>query len=480
MGQRFEFFTPDIPRQPTRGHDRLQTERPFKERRVNQEQELHDKAERCMDCGIPFCHSGCPTQNQIPDWNELVYQGDWDKALDALHATTNFPEFTGRVCPAPCEAACVLELQAQPVAIHNIETAIIDRGWRENRIHPQPAPHATGHNIAVIGSGPAGLSCAQQLARAGHHVVVFEKNQKPGGLLRYGIPDFRLSKRHIDRRIQQMIAESVIFKTATHVIDAEALTQHFDAVVLSCGSEQPRHLEAINTDLKGVHYAMTYLSHHNRVHSGEWPCKPIITARDKHVVVIGGGQTGVDCVCTANREKAASVTQIDHNPNPADHPQDRLVVWPQQRSRFYIDPAHALEAECHHLWEAQTQRLHGVDGHVHKLEYARVEIERHTDGSRTITEAPGQRSTIRADLVLLAMGFEHPVHEGLIEDLSLDLDDHGNVAAAFQSFATSQPNVFACGDMRRGQSLVVWAIREGRECARAVDQHLVRETHHPH
>lgn len=437
-----------------------------------------------MDCGIPFCHDACPTHNLAPDWIAQVHKGNWADAIELLHATTNFPEFTGRVCPAPCEAACVKDLQNDAVDIHTIETAIIDRAWRAGRIRPQPARTHTRRHIAIVGSGPAGLACAQQLARAGHKIEVFEKNRKPGGLLRYGIPDFRLEKHLIDRRIAQMKTEGVMFRTNTHIgrdVSGPDLIGRFDATVLCCGSEHPRRLNVDGANLNGVHMAMDYLTQRNRQESGEWAQerqgeRGAISAHGKHVAVVGGGQTGVDCVCTANREGAASVTQIDHNPSP-DATVDRLLTWPQKRSRFFIAPCHEEDAACTRLWSTQTKALRGPNNNVGTLHYALVDIERHADGGRTLMERPKTEASLQTDLVLLALGFSHPVHTGLIEDLRLDLDAHGNVAASGRDFATSTPGVFACGDVRRGQSLVVWAIQEGRACAKAVDRYVMNSAH---
>ncbi len=436
---------------------------------------------RCMDCGIPFCNNGCPVNNIIPDWNDLVYRGAYQEALDTLHSTNNFPEFTGRICPAPCETACTLGINEEPVGIKSIEHFIIDKGWENGWVVPQPAEKKTGKKVAVVGSGPAGLAAAQQLARVGHDVTVFEKNDRVGGLLRYGIPDFKLEKAQIDRRIKQMEAEGVQFKTGVLVgkdfpsnvtnwskktITAEELDKEFDAVILSGGAEQPRDLPVPGRDLKGVHFAMDFLPLQNKVVAGD-KVKDQIMATGKHVIVIGGGDTGSDCVGTSNRHGAASVTQFELLPQPPEE-ENKPLVWPYWPIKLRTSSSH--EEGCERDWSIATKRLEGKGGKVEKLIAARVEWK---DGK--MQEVPDSEFELKADLVLLAMGFVSPVAQ-VLKAFGVDADARGNAKAATEgesSYKTSVPKVFAAGDMRRGQSLVVWAIREGRQCARAVDEFLM-------
>ncbi len=432
------------------------------------EEELHRQSTRCMDCGIPYCHSGCPIHNVIPDFNELVSESEWRRALDVLHATNNFPEFTGRVCPAPCEEACTLNLTGAPVTIKTIEHAIIERGWANRWIEPQIPLRRSGKRVAVVGSGPAGLACAQQLSRAGHEVVVFEKNSKIGGLLRYGIPDFKLSKTVIDRRMSQMQTEGVEFRVNSHVgvtVSIERLVYGHDAVVLAGGAEQPRDLPVPGRDLAGVHFAMPFLTQQNRRIGDESAEDHPISAGGKHVIVIGGGDTGADCVGTSIRQGAASVTQLELLPEPPVEP-DRLVTWPNWPNRLRTSSSH--EEGCARLWSVSTTSFSGKDGRVESLRGAQVEWQ-----TGRMKEVPGSEFELPADLVLLAMGFVRPVQDGLLRRMGVDFDERGNVKADTNDYQTNIDSVFAAGDMRRGQSLVVWAIREGRQCARAVDEFLM-------
>ncbi|MDH3450044.1 MAG: glutamate synthase subunit beta [Gammaproteobacteria bacterium] len=432
-----------------------------------------EQAARCMDCGIPFCHHGCPVNNIIPEWNDLVYHGDWREALNVLHSTNNFPEFTGRLCPAPCEASCTLNLDDAPVTIKTIECAIVDRGWQEGWIEPQIPARKTGKRVAVIGSGPAGLASAQQLARAGHQVVLFEKQRRMGGLLRYGIPDFKMETVAIDRRIAQMQAEGVRFRPNSHVgvnISAKQLRQHYDAVVLACGSEHPRDLEVPGRDADGVHFAMDFLTQQNRRVSGEAFTEDDIVATGKHVVVIGGGDTGADCVGTSNRQGAASVTQLEIMPRPPEH-ENKLLTWPNWPLKLRTSTSH--DEGCERDWSVSTRSIASENGVVTGLDLVRLQWQQDENGRWQMSEVEGSEFTIKVDLILLAMGFVHPVHEGLLAELGIALDSRGNIEATESSYRTSVKRVFACGDSRRGQSLVVWAIREGRQAARAVDEYLM-------
>jgi len=440
---------------------------------------VSEQGARCVDCGIPYCHSGCPVNNIIPDWNDLVCNGSWRKAVEVLHSTNNFPEFTGRVCPAPCEEACTLNLHDAPVTIKTIEYSIIEKAWQNRWIEPSIPHRHTDKAVAIVGSGPAGLAAAQQLARAGHTVDVYEKSARVGGLLRYGIPDFKLDKSTIDRRMAQMQAEGVEFRVNSHVgvnVPLERLIDKYDAIVLAAGCEQPRDLEIPGRDLAGIHFAMPFLTQQNRRVGGE----PLdnenpITAQDKHVVVIGGGDTGADCVGTATRQGAASITQLELLPRPPENP-DKMLTWPDWPTRLRTSTSH--EEGCDRRWSMSTSIFEGSSGQVEKLRCVSVDWQQ-TDGRWAMTEVPGSEIELKADLVLLATGFVSPVHEGLIEELRVELDHNGNVAADTNTYDTSVPGIFTAGDMRRGQSLVVWAIREGRQCARAVDQFLMGHSELP-
>ncbi len=436
------------------------------------EADVSRQGARCMDCGIPFCQTGCPVNNIIPDWNDLVYRGYWKEALESLHSTNNFPEFTGRICPAPCEAACVLNINDDAVTIKNIEHTIIDKGWEAGWVQPQIAPHKTGKRVAVIGSGPAGMAAAQQLARAGHAVVLFEKNDRVGGLLRYGIPDFKMEKHLIDRRMAQMAAEGVEFRTNQHVgvtVEAQALLAEFDAVVLTGGSEQPRDLIVPGRELSGVHFAMSFLPQQNKRNAGDDVADQIL-ATGKHVVVIGGGDTGSDCVGTSIRQGAASVTQFELMPRPPEK-ENKPLVWPNYPMK--LRTSSSQEEGCNRDWSVATKAFKGSNGRLEKLQAVRLEWKQDANGQMVMSEIAGSEFEIKADLVLLAMGYLHPVHAGLLQQLGVTLDARGNVAANTEQYQTSVPKVFAAGDMRRGQSLVVWAIREGRQVARAVDEFLM-------
>lgn len=442
---------------------------------------------RCMDCGIPFCNNGCPVNNIIPDFNDLVYRQDWKTAIEVLHSTNNFPEFTGRICPAPCEAACTLGINELPVGIKSIEHAIIDKAWEEGWVAPQVPKHKTGKTVAVVGSGPAGMAAAQQLARAGHDVTLFEKNDRIGGLLRYGIPDFKLEKAQIDRRMQQMEAEGVTFRTgvmvgdktvpagivndARETIAADDILKQFDAVVLTGGSEVPRDLPVPGRDLDGVHYALEFLIPQNKEVAGDAP-NPI-RADGKHVIVIGGGDTGSDCVGTSNRHGAASVTQFELLPRPPEE-ENKPLVWPYWPIKLRTSSSH--DEGCERDWSVATKELIGENGRVTGLKAVRLEWK---DGK--MSEVAGSEFTLKADLVLLAMGFTNPVG-GVLDAFGVTKDARNNARASTEgdnAYATNVPKVFAAGDVRRGQSLVVWAIREGRQAARSVDAFLMGHTELP-
>tara|TARA_B100001939_G_C16945333_1_gene620062 strand:- start:511 stop:1932 length:1422 start_codon:yes stop_codon:yes gene_type:complete len=428
---------------------------------------------RCMDCGIPYCHTGCPVNNMIPDWNDMVWTEDWEEALETLHSTNNFPEFTGRICPAPCEAACTLNIEDVPVTIKTIECAIIDKGWENGWVKPELPQEKTGKKVAIVGSGPAGLAAAQQLARAGHDVAVYEKNRRVGGLLRYGIPDFKMEKHLIDRRVRQMEEEGVTFWTSIHVgkdIPAQKLVDHYDAVLLCGGSEQPRDLPVPGRDLEGIHFAMDFLTQQNRRVADE----PLGNERDilaagKKVVVIGGGDTGSDCIGTSFRQGAVSVTQLEIMPKPPLK-EDKGLTWPNWPMKLRTSTSQEEGAERD--WSVATAEfVDNGNGHVTALKCHRVD--------ENFQKIEGSDFEIEADLVLLAMGFTNPVKEGMLTQLGVALDGRGNVAADTRKYQTSLPKVFAAGDMRRGQSLVVWAIREGRQAASAVDKYLMGRTKLP-
>ncbi|HCD17569.1 MAG: glutamate synthase subunit beta [Rhizobiales bacterium TMED83] len=436
------------------------------------EDKLREQAARCMDCGVPYCHNGCPVNNQIPDWNDLVYEDDWQTALANLHSTNNFPEFTGRICPAPCEAACTLNIDDSPVTIKSIECAIIDKGWENGWIEAQPPTGKTGKSVAIVGAGPAGMAAAQQLARQGHDVHVYEKHAKAGGLLRYGIPDFKMEKHLIDRRVEQLETEGVTFHYNTNVgvdMQAKELAEKHDALIICGGSEVPRDLPVDGRNLDGVHFAMDFLPQQNR-RVGQEPIgdsAPIL-AEDKHVIVIGGGDTGSDCIGTSFRQGALSVTQLEIMPMPPEK-ENKGLTWPDWPLKMRTSTSQ--EEGAIRDFSVMTTGIKGEDGRVTAITCTKVD--------ETMQPIAGSEFELKADLILLAMGFIHPVHEGMLDELSLERDGRGNVAADTATYQTSDENVFACGDMRRGQSLVVWAIREGRQCAREVDLALMGETRLP-
>jgi len=439
-------------------------------------EDMSTQGARCMDCGIPFCHNGCPVHNIIPDWNDLVYKHQWKDALDALHATNNFPEFTGRICPAPCEEACTVNLIGDAVTIKNIELAIVEKGFEEGWVVPQIAASKTGKKVAVVGSGPAGLACAQQLARVGHDVVVFEKENRIGGLMRYGIPNFKFDKSVIDRRLAQMEAEGVEFRVNQHIgVDtpATSLLDEFNAIALTGGAEAPRDLPIEGRDLNGIHFALELLTKQTkRVLGDVIPDSEFVSAKGKHVVVIGGGDTGSDCIGTSNRHGAASITQIEIMPAPAETV-DKLVTWPNWPMKMRTSTSQ--EEGCERDFAVTTKRFVGEHGNVTAIECARVDWV-NTDGRWNMTEIEGSEFTLKADAVFLAMGFLHPVHEGMIEELALEKDARGNIAANTSDYQTSLAKVFSAGDMRSGQSLVVRAINEGRQCARGIDTFLMGQS----
>ncbi|MGB5707980.1 MAG: glutamate synthase subunit beta [Arenicellales bacterium] len=440
------------------------------------DRELKDQGARCMDCGIPYCHSGCPVNNLIPDWNDLVYNDEWELASERLHATNNFPEFTGRICPAPCEASCTLNIDDNPVTIKTIEYSIVERAWREGWIQPQIPRHRSGKRVAVVGSGPAGLASSQQLARAGHSVSLYEKEDRSGGLLRYGIPDFKLEKKVIDRRMAQMKAEGVRFHSNTHIgvdLPVSYLVQNFDAVVLAGGCEVPRDLSVPGRKLDGVHFAMDFLrTNSKRVQGGDVSDSEFISAEGKHVVVIGGGDTGSDCIGTSNRHGAASITQIEILSQPPEK-EEKALTWPNWPHKLRTSSSH--EEGCSRLWDVVTKEFIGDEsGNVKAVQCKKV-AWKSVDGSWKMEEIPGSDFELKAELVTLAMGFTHPVFQGMLEDFDISLDARGNVDASIEgekAYHTNIDGVFSAGDMRRGQSLVVWAIQEGRKCAEAVDKYL--------
>jgi len=434
--------------------------------------ETQNQASRCMDCGIPFCHNGCPVNNQIPDWNDLVYNGDWKSAIDNLHSTNNFPEFTGRICPAPCEASCTLNITDEPVTIKTIECAIVDKAWEMGWINPQIPQTKTGKKVAIIGAGPAGLAAAQQLARQGHDVNLYEKNSKAGGLLRYGIPDFKMEKHHIDRRIKQMELEGVTFHFNQNIgtdSDIDEIIQNYDAVILTGGSEKPRDLPIQGRDLDGIHFAMDFLPMQNRANSLEInDNEKTISANGKHVVVIGGGDTGSDCIGTSFRQGALSVTQLEIMPEPPEK-ENKALTWPNWPLKMRTSSSQAEGALRD--FSVMTESFIGVDGRLTALNCIRVD--------NSMKKIDNSDFEIKADLVLLAMGFVHPVHEGLVKNSGVELNDRGNVNANDFDYQTNKEKVFVAGDMRRGQSLVVWAIREGRQAAHSVDKFLMGSTKLP-
>ena len=444
---------------------------------------LNEQASRCMNCGIPYCHSSCPVNNLIPEWNELVYDEDWKNALKTLHSTNNFPEFTGRICPAPCEASCTLNIEDNPVAIKSIERSIIDKGYEMGWVVPEINKNKTDKKIAVVGSGPAGLASAQQLARAGHIVTVFEKNDRAGGLLRYGIPNFKMEKHYIDKRIVQMQKEGVEFKYNSHIgknVDAKEILKEFDAIVLACGSEEPRDLKIPGRQLDGIHFAMDFLTLQNKMCEGDKiHDKEKISAKDKHVVVIGGGDTGSDCIGTSNRQGAKSVTQLEILEKPPEK-ENKLLTWPNWPLKLRTSSSH--EEGVSRNWSVSTKLFEGHKNKVSSLRLKKVKWEKNKNGQLELTDLKGSHSEIdiKADLVLLAMGFLHPKKDKLIEKLGLDLDERGNVKANDFDYKTNQKKIFVSGDMRRGQSLVVWAIREGRQVAHSVDKFLMGKTNLPY
>jgi glutamate synthase (NADPH) small chain len=467
----------DILRQPPPRRDTQERIRDYNEFVLHwTEEDARGQGARCMDCGIPFCHKGCPLGNVIPDFNDFVYKGQWDKALAALHATNNFPEFTGRICPAPCEAACTLSINQDPVTIEYIEKAIADRGWEEGWIKPQPPATRTGKKVAVIGSGPSGMASAQQLNRAGHSVTLFERANYIGGLLRLGIPDFKLEKHLIERRVQQMREEGVEFRTGVYVgqnYAVEDLRRDFDVILLCIGSTIPRNLDVPGRELDGVHFAMDYLTQQNKIGSGEtFSDEERISAEGKRVVILGGGDTGADCLATAHRQGAEIVRQFDIIPEP---PVSRAAGNPWPQWPVILRRSYALEEGGSLDWSVGTKSFSGSNGQVEKLHMSRLDWKPDENGRNQMTEVPGSEFDVDADLVLLAMGFLHPERQGLVEALGVELDPRGNVKTDANKMS-SVPGIFAAGDASRGQSLVVWALSEGREAARGIDLYLMGET----
>lgn len=445
-------------------------------------EELNNQAARCMDCGIPFCHQGCPVDNMIPDWNDLVYQDDWEEALETLHSTNNFPEITGKICPAPCQESCTLNIEDVPVTIKTIENAIVDKGFENGWIQPEIA-EKTGKKVAIVGSGPAGMAASQQLARAGHDVVLFEKEDRIGGLVRFGIPDFKLDKKMIDRRMEQMAAEGVEFKTNTHIgvdIPAKSLVDEYDAVLLTGGAEHPRDLPIPGRELNGVHFAMDFLKANTKWVQGVHSEDNVISAKDKHVVVIGGGDTGSDCIGTSVRHGAKSITQLEILPAPPAK-EDKSLVWPDWPDKMRTSTSQ--EEGCERMFSVVTKNFIGNDeGQLVAINCANVEWTKDAGGNWKMNEVEGSEFNLPADMVTLAMGFVHPVQDGMLKELAVDLDGRGNVAGSTEgdkAYYTSMDKVFSAGDMRRGQSLVVWAIREGRQCAHSVDAYLMGSTNLP-
>ena len=475
-------------------HDRSYA--PVEERIVNfkefvislDEQELSTQAARCMDCGIPFCHDGlngggCPVNNLIPDWNDLVYHGEWRDALETLHSTNNFPEVTGKICPAPCQESCTLNINDNSVTIKTIENAIVDKGFENGWVKPEIALHKTGKKVAVVGSGPAGMAAAQQLARAGHDVALFEKEARIGGLMRFGIPDFKLEKKILDRRMVQMSLEGVDFRTHTHIgvdIPAKKLIEDFDAIALMGGSEMPRDLPIPGRELNGVYYAMDFLKANTKWVQGVHGEDKVISAKDKHVVVIGGGDTGSDCIGTSTRHDAASVTQLEIMPQPPEK-ENKALVWPEWPNKMRTSTSQ--EEGCERMFSVATKEfVDDGNGNLAAVKCIKVEWAQDENGQWQMSEVVGSEFELKADIATLAMGFVHPVHEGMLEELGVALDPRGNVKGETEgedAYTTSLDKVFAAGDMRRGQSLVVWAIREGRQCAHAIDLFLMGSTSLP-
>ncbi len=444
------------------------------------DKKLKEQASRCMDCGIPFCHNGCPVNNVIPEWNNLVYERDWKEALEALHSTNNFPEFTGRICPAPCESACTLNIEDNPVTIKNIEKNIIDKGYENGWVIPKVNKNKTDKKIAIVGSGPAGMACAQQLARAGHSVYLYEKNDRIGGLLRYGIPNFKMEKFYIDRRVEQMEQEGVHFNCNANVgqdISFKELYKKFDAIVLSGGSEEPRDLKIKGRELSGIHFAMDFLRQQNKRCEGDNDLGgDDILATDKNVVVIGGGDTGSDCIGTSNRQLAKSVTQLEILDKPPEK-ENKVLTWPNWPLKLRTSSSHEEGVERN--WSVSTKRFEGKNGKVSCVILEKVQWVLNETGKYTMQPLDEPLIKLKADIVLLAMGFVHPLHSGLLSSMEVNLDERGNVEANVEDYKTNLEKVFVAGDMRRGQSLVVWAIREGRQAAHSVDKFLMGSSNLP-